>query len=557
MGQNQWLIVYVIYADCKLKGFINNYKIFSELEYQLNDFKKCTINEGVKILVVINTIKFEIERDENSKKDFTVLFEVKKQNTGDNLFLMKNVQYSKPEHKIQSSTALKNVFNDINSNPEYKSTHVFLNTWDHGSVFGIFKDTGELLLPEKITNISSYKKNEFPILNELFANMKSFNHDIKECLESTRQNQNNDSYYFRRRYFFGANLDKLFNKISEFRFLDKYFHNPKLELTKTNLKNKIKVSLEKAHDKYKEFVNLSHSLSLTENNNKVEFSTDLPVEQAFDILTNNELRSAIKESFGKVDILMMMNCWMMNLDSIYTFTDVVDYLIAPPSDIDEPGYNNYEIINGINSKTTPDELSKLAISTFASSGFNNSRDKFKSNIESTCVICIEPSNFNDLFVTLKIFISELQEICEAHNEKPLMDLLIFARRFCYQLDVDGHYFLIDIFHWANLIGDTKQIIDPIIDSDIYPLFVKLNSKLKDVMPRTDYVYFHENFYSGFGEIIRYKFKNKPTGIALFFPDSKSAYQQLVETEILSNSKFNANFKNWLELLGFFQSNSFE
>ena len=51
----------------------------------------------------------------------------------------------------------------------------------------------------------------------------------------------------------------------------------------------------------------------------------------------------------KVNLLIMMNCNMMNLHCIGALNDSTDYFVAPSTGIDEPGYNYCAIMDFINS----------------------------------------------------------------------------------------------------------------------------------------------------------------------------------------------------------------
>jgi hypothetical protein len=74
---------------------------------------------------------------------------------------------------------------------------------------------------------------------------------------------------------------------------------------------------------------------------------ELRAEKVREILSNDELAIVFREWLGedeKVGVLLMMNCWMMNLHTMYSLVDTVQCLVAPQSDIGTPGYNYKAIL---------------------------------------------------------------------------------------------------------------------------------------------------------------------------------------------------------------------
>jgi len=73
--------------------------------------------------------------------------------------------------------------------------------------------------------------------------------------------------------------------------------------------------------------------------------------KAAEILKNSELAECLRKWLGKekkVAVLLMSNCWMMNLHTMYALKDTVKCLVAPQGSIDVPGYNLKDIFNQIN-----------------------------------------------------------------------------------------------------------------------------------------------------------------------------------------------------------------
>ncbi|HEX6169741.1 MAG TPA: clostripain-related cysteine peptidase, partial [Chitinophagaceae bacterium] len=90
-----------------------------------------------------------------------------------------------------------------------------------------------------------------------------------------------------------------------------------------------------------------------------------PQKNIGDILTSDELADAIQSGFNgkKIDILIMMNCYMQNIHTQYSLQKSVELLIAPESIISMPGYDYRAILSGIinNPDIYPGEVVKSVI----------------------------------------------------------------------------------------------------------------------------------------------------------------------------------------------------
>src|SRR5215831_3571463 len=78
-----------------------------------------------------------------------------------------------------------------------------------------------------------------------------------------------------------------------------------------------------------------------------EIPTARPIKSfpGTDMLMIRELANAIKHSLVKVDILVMMNCWMQSIETNDQLKDCVEVLVAPETSIDWLGYDYISIIN--------------------------------------------------------------------------------------------------------------------------------------------------------------------------------------------------------------------
>lgn len=95
---------------------------------------------------------------------------------------------------------------------------------------------------------------------------------------------------------------------------------------------------------------------------------DIKEDEKEKILTMEELSNAIKWSFGnkKIDLLVMMNCYMQFFDAGYALRKTVRYLVAPETAISFDGYNYPFIFQVLadNPDISPKKLARHVVSSF-------------------------------------------------------------------------------------------------------------------------------------------------------------------------------------------------
>ena len=84
-----------------------------------------------------------------------------------------------------------------------------------------------------------------------------------------------------------------------------------------------------------------------------------------DLLTNEALAEMLLYATHNagIQVLMMMNCWMHNLHSLYALNNACQYLVAPETIIDAPGYHFHEILRSANGGALPEQLCVKAVAT--------------------------------------------------------------------------------------------------------------------------------------------------------------------------------------------------
>ena len=108
---------------------------------------------------------------------------------------------------------------------------------------------------------------------------------------------------------------------------------------------------------------------------QVQIREDLVYQEKAQILTMEELASAITGAFGtnKVDLVIMMNCNTQFIDAGFALRKAINYLVAPETYMFLDGYN-YPFIFEIlfkEPKTTPKQLAKYAVRSFSEKVYSN------------------------------------------------------------------------------------------------------------------------------------------------------------------------------------------
>jgi hypothetical protein len=291
---------------------------------------------------------------------------------------------------------------------------------------------------------------------------------------------------------------------------------------------------------------------LEDNGLKADNNILIPLKDVSpEILSNAELSQSVAASFTKVDILVMMNCWMMNLDTLYSLRKSVDYIIAPPGDIDQPGYNYFEMINAFNNKLTPEEAAMLPINTLLLVNSAYRAEHIK-NHEDTCVVSMKTENMDEICEAIDNFAGELlnafQELLKVPNPdfefyQRLKHYLLFSRKLCPKLDSTGKYYIIDLWIWIKAILRNE-------DSDLSRIFTDIFIKINTTLTRKkslQSIHFGKTFFIS-RDTCTYRIMTKPTGLSIYFPYNESLLRKTQNNPIIKQSVSLAEKKNWLPLL---------
>ncbi|ACU61741.1 clostripain-related cysteine peptidase [Chitinophaga pinensis] len=264
----------------------------------------------------------------------------------------------------------------------------------------------------------------------------------------------------------------------------------------------------------------SDQVRIRESIDTVQIAVNNLAATQFDMLTMEELKDAIEIGFAgrKVDVLVMLNCWMQFFDTGLTLSKHVDYLVGPETDMDFNGYN-YSAIFGLLS-SQPD-ISPRGLSSFIVTSFKDKAD----------ADALGSDNRTALFAACLKYYPSLakltSEICEA-----LIPLL------------KDHFRQFDIARTNCLFIELKYLLAD-LSSFFYHIKIQLYEHLDpSVIKKIDqaHLIMHEMIVQralGRGINTDLQFPpDYPLGISVCFPQRESQIESdFYLTYILQNSEF--------------------
>jgi len=481
--KKKWNVIFLVYAELgtiscqndvitKSKDNItpninhnrNALTIETDLQYLFDDIINAGNLPEVGVFVIYNSVDVE------NKLDCTALYQLKKNDTNFEYELKRigkpsGVNIRKPEIII---TLFKQI-ESINS-----SDHRLLFTWDHGSIFGIFKR------------------------DQNFINDLGLKYQIVKTNDSHQLNN-------MQRWVLKGNqpYDRSWDEVN---------------------KDRVPFIAKACDDILR-----------------------VPTNQlVHDILTNEELASAISKGFdnGMVDILVMMNCCMLNINTeyaIYKFK-AAQYLIAPQSEINFPAYNYLEIFKELrlNPDLSPFSLSKYIIQTIPIS--RSKRDQeFVKNSFCWAILCLDIKQMEEIINILKLLIIELRSLL--NNDREKICYIQKARYKCYTFDSYStglSNYMIDLGTFLFLIRHAT--------AQLYNLYCMFMTHFNNLV--IDSFVGHKIYEPRFTNYV-IKDNPQPSGISIFFPIDKNYLDvEIFHSFIAENSISRSEFFSDLDWLTF-------
>jgi hypothetical protein len=502
-----------------------------EVNAMLGDILSCPLNsEAASLYVIMEGIRYsetpaEQKAAEKTKiQEFTVLYKMAPGQHGGNAFAGTTVFERKTlnsrdtgdPHLLQRSKSLGKILGTI---PCAAHEEILLITWDHGSAFGIFRDEDPRTPTAHVRTAITDHLEHYPFLQ---------------------------------------------------RFWNEAMQTPKLSaIMEKKSAQPRELVVQVKHDLYtiparkkQDWHHLWHTPGATiPLGNLPKTKKKIP-----EILKNWELAASIKswlrdKGQKKVGVLVMLNCWMMNLHTLYNFRKTVKYLVAPEGSIDNPGYNYHDILLHLygSRPTTPRELSVKVVETSHNELMVERAKKLNKTYPETLsfrsIVNVrldygphEPNELEELFASLYGFIGTLDKMLKADRSGKFLLLLQHVRALSYDFTT-GLVGMVDLPNYLfNLIAATNGLKNPVFknafDNEVNRLQAKLLEGLPVVLPRwigdRCYYWNHEPIYTKLLSL-------KPTGFAIFFPNAKQI-DPLVLDNVRDDLLLNEYFVRWKHVL---------
>lgn len=510
----KWVIVFLVYADFRTDdNFSMNEEMKKEINCLFEDIMTTPMpSQNYRLFVILNGIKYLDTSTGNPKVESKAIFyEIKSPG--------KKAQNQFAECRIIDSatfeTSQPNPIDDLQNRKKLQQTLEYISvsedentlfiTWDHGSAFGIFRDDIPSLPVERTPIDDEEDLKKFPFLRLFWKKALEKNGDFKKfILEKGRS-----SFHYIQS---GATLYKLsvVDRISDLfiRTLSSDHTNPHFYIKELNNKHG-ELILEQNKFQHRLGENANPDPHLFEGFQPGDSSViELVDKDVTEILKNQELSFAITGWLQgrKVNVLLMMNCWLMNLHTMYSFRESVEFLVAPQGDITIPGYNCRDIFKYLykeaNNEKPVIELARECVRT-SENKFQRRRlkkltgDDSKIDVWRIYAANLQAQNaagenilirqINAWKNLIDSMISALDDNNNNNALKPeLKFILKYIRASCFDFS-DSKAFMIDILTWLQSVkyansrfhpGSTKvpkELMDEIT------AFIKLLSEEKNFL----------------------------------------------------------------------------
>lgn len=568
----------------------------AEINLLLKEILCTPINdEKCSLFVLLNGIRYlSVDKDKEPVVETkTIFYEIKSSdNRGPNVFGSKTriIDFARfkasepnPSKVLQDKDTLANALGYI---PKENNDEILLITWDHGSAFGIFRDNP----PGSISNTMSPVDEEKDL--ERFTYLKIFWQKAletdKNFADSVKCQKENIISLKQGHTVYNLNVDNnlhysFYKTAFEDRNAKKYFSVARGRNTKPFLicdpgfftKEPALSFFESRHEAKEEILKLS----------RVSMQGQMP-----EILRNDELAGAIQRWAGdgkKIGVLLMMNCWMMNLHTMYTMKDCVKCLVAPQGDIGIPGYNIRDILRYLNDKKNisiaPQELAGVCIDTtendyanyrleYIFNEFNIDKEKSYFPIPFWKVFAVnldlQQNGKNRLEYEISLFAEAIENIIKEIKDKTSPEMkyfLKYIRAICFNFinikNEKGNEdsLMPDIVNWcycllnANSYFDSNSqfVMPPFIKNFIFDFINEIAQNQNNITPKLI-------IKATKGEKVYNTLTEKklqpvcvtnlnPTGYSLFFPLYEFSDPKLI-SNIQNDKLLNNTLSNWEEFL---------
>jgi hypothetical protein len=255
-----------------------------------------------------------------------------------------------------------------------------------------------------------------------------------------------------------------------------------------------------------------------------------------DILTNEELASSLIDGLGGTDILVMMNCSMMNVNTAYALykNSSVRYLIAPQGEINYPAYNYRAILTAIFEYPAikPKILAKYIVEFLTIKRADSPAINYMPNTFSWAITCMDLHYFPIVVGLLQRVYEELIELIDIDPANKMKVVQRVNKCFPFDAYRQGlSHCMIDLRNLLFLAKDLSPGLNSaheLLESHLPALISgsHVGHKVYTVNATT----FMDNL--------------KPSGISIYFPrdrDDVSANLEIFKTFIAENAQCPSSF----------------
>ncbi|MBD2704041.1 hypothetical protein IC229_25575 [Spirosoma sp. BT702] len=585
--KDKWVIVFLIYADFRKKdkdkpkdALTMTEQMKAELNSMFKDILTVPLDSNrARMYVIMNTIDYKEEGSCKTEAK-TLFYEI-----GNPNYLKYNqitackvisneigdIDRPNPGNPVQKPEILKKILKDHIQ--VQREEEVFFITWDHGSAFGIFREVDHGVVMAELRKPIHHNLERYPYLAEFWNKALEKDFELTELVDQNNHKKIPDVIQI------GHNLFRLENISIEQGFLEK-----SNLITQTKLKvihkdsvfngNKFRLVYNESSEEFE--VHIDNPLdSLTFSNNVIAELTDVDVRE---ILSNDELATVFKEWIGadkKVAVLLMMNCWMMNLHTMYSLHETVKCLVAPQGNIGTPGYNYRDILNYLfNPRSifkSPEELAIRCVSTSENKRMRRRSIKLRADkedmIDKWKIFAVDLQREGDNGIILIDHLNKINQFVDklipkdisAHEVQELISLYKSVRLVCFDFTLQGSFggksFIVDIINWFNILTDIGLRNPEILPIDhtnlsniknlvntVRPQNVRKHLVLKESIGKDIY-----NYNGTPAGLDRAVVGFHPTGYGLFFPNEINNNQNLINN-VKNDSLLQEFLLNWKKFI---------
>lgn len=543
--KNKWVIVFLIYADFR-KGAgdspIDYFSMTAQMKATLNQMFKDILtvplpSKGVRMHVLMNSLDYKTAGEPGTQSK-TLLYTLNNlQGTGCNQIRCKVIDSKdvttgedNGAHPVQNPELLKIILKE--NIQVHEDEEVFLVTWDHGSAFGIFRETAtdEAAVHEPVyANLEPY-----PHLAAFWHTAMEEDAALKQVVEDQIIQQPVPLLQIGHAVYRVKEAEMMTSLVTG-PDIKQQQTIPLLDAQEDDEDDRPLFLYQDADGKYEILKGEPEGLGFAP-----EKTVELQAEDVREILHNRELAETIDYwlSGKPVSVLVMMNCWMMNLHTMYALQGKVGCLVAPQGDIGTPGYNYKNILRYLfkPENPSPQELAVRCVTSAENKRMRKLSKKLRSDgkdkVDCWKIFAVDLQSTEEGETVLNKRLGELETIIDLLlTEERLPDETVCFYRAMRQVAYDfsmedikdtNLVCMVDIVNWLRIFFDLDTMLPlhqtlPVEKAALKAIkkFLTAITSAKSqpfVLSKTNGGKVYENA----GPAIGYP----PTGYGLFFPQHK-------------------------------------